>query len=146
MARGRHDDPGLPLARVGVATGPAVARGDDWYGRAVNVAARLCQLASPDEMLMTAGTVEAGGGQEPLPLEGPGRRWLRNLPEPVQVFRARPRRGSATGRSVDPVCRMALDAGGKVALIPHRGAVYAFCSVTCAEAFARIPGLYAGAR
>ena len=40
----------LPV-RVGVHTGPAVMRGCDWYGSAVNVAARLAAQAEPNQAL-----------------------------------------------------------------------------------------------
>src|SRR5437763_11550780 len=32
----------FPPVRVGIHTGPALANDGDWYGRAVNVASRLC--------------------------------------------------------------------------------------------------------
>jgi class 3 adenylate cyclase len=38
-------EPGFPPVRVGIHTGPALANGGDWYGRTVNVAARLCAVA-----------------------------------------------------------------------------------------------------
>jgi len=36
---------GFPPVRVGIHTGPALANDGDWYGRTVNVAARLCVVA-----------------------------------------------------------------------------------------------------
>lgn len=45
----------LPV-RVGVHTGPAVMRGCDWYGSAVNVASRLASEAAPNEALISAST------------------------------------------------------------------------------------------
>ena len=42
----------LPV-RVGVHTGPAVMQGCDWYGSAVNVAARLASEAAPNEALVS---------------------------------------------------------------------------------------------
>ncbi len=39
-------DPELPPVRVGVHSGSAVAHDGDWYGRAVNVASRLCSAAA----------------------------------------------------------------------------------------------------
>src|SRR5919197_1424184 len=48
----------LPV-RVGVHTGPAVMRGRDWYGGAVNVAARLAAEAQPNEALISAATRDA---------------------------------------------------------------------------------------
>jgi class 3 adenylate cyclase len=55
-----HRDDLLPV-RVGVHTGPAVMRGCDWYGSAVNVAARLSSEAQPNEALISAATREAAG-------------------------------------------------------------------------------------
>jgi adenylate cyclase len=52
----------LPV-RVGVHTGPAVMRGCDWYGSAVNVAARLSGLAQPNDALVSAATRDAAGTQ-----------------------------------------------------------------------------------
>jgi class 3 adenylate cyclase len=53
--------PGLLPVRVGVHTGPVVMRGCDWYGSAVNVAARLAREAAPNEALVSASTREAAG-------------------------------------------------------------------------------------
>ncbi|OLE38448.1 MAG: hypothetical protein AUG48_01740 [Actinobacteria bacterium 13_1_20CM_3_68_9] len=38
-------DPGFPPVRVGIHSGPALTRDGDWYGRTVNVAARLCSVS-----------------------------------------------------------------------------------------------------
>jgi len=54
---GSHPD--LLPVRVGVHTGPAVMQGCDWYGSAVNVAARLASEARPNEALVSAATREA---------------------------------------------------------------------------------------
>jgi hypothetical protein len=40
--------------RVGVHTGPAVMEGCDWYGSAVNVAARPASEVAPNEALIDA--------------------------------------------------------------------------------------------
>ena len=45
--------PGFPPVRVGMHTGPAVARGGDWYGTTVNVAARLCAAAGGGQVLVS---------------------------------------------------------------------------------------------
>jgi class 3 adenylate cyclase len=51
----------LPV-RVGVHTGPAVMRGCDWYGSAVNLAARLASEAEPGEALISGATRDATCG------------------------------------------------------------------------------------
>lgn len=59
--------PDLLPVRVGTHTGPAVMRGSDWYGNAVNVAARLAAEAEPNEALISYATGDAAGGREQLP-------------------------------------------------------------------------------
>jgi class 3 adenylate cyclase len=51
----------LPV-RVGAHTGPAVMRGGDWYGSAVNIAARVASRAAPNEALITGATHAAANG------------------------------------------------------------------------------------
>ena len=65
-------DAGLPLLRIGAASGAVVARDGDFFGPAVNLANRLTEVARPGEMLVPAALYEelraAGGG---------GLRWVR---------------------------------------------------------------------
>jgi adenylate cyclase len=133
---------GLPLARVGMHTGPAAERGGDWYGGAVNVAARVCELAPPGEVLLTDATRTAAGDLPDLALDGLGERSLRNVLEPVAIYRVRPYGGLRRTYPVDPVCRTVVEPGRKVAAGVHQSAVYPFCSVRCAAAFARAPDRY----
>jgi len=44
---------GFPPVRVGIHTGPALANDGDWYGRTVNVAARLCAVAPGGEVMVS---------------------------------------------------------------------------------------------
>jgi adenylate cyclase len=55
------EDMGSPLAlRAGVASGPVLLfEGDDYIGSAVNLAARLCDIARPREVIAPAATVSA---------------------------------------------------------------------------------------
>lgn len=57
--------PDLLPVRVGVNTGTAVMRGYDWYGSAVNVAARLARESAPNEALVSASTRAAALGRLP---------------------------------------------------------------------------------
>jgi adenylate cyclase len=47
-AGGREE---LPPLRAGVASGQALGRGGDWYGRPVNLAARITNFARPDSVV-----------------------------------------------------------------------------------------------
>jgi adenylate cyclase len=76
----------LPV-RVGVHTGPAVMRGCDWYGSAVNVAARRAAEADSNEALVSAATRDAAGGRLTRRLGEPRQLVLRGLERPVATWR-----------------------------------------------------------
>lgn len=52
-------DPAFPQLRGGVASGLALTRWGDWYGRPVNLASRVCSRARPGSVLVTAPVREA---------------------------------------------------------------------------------------
>jgi class 3 adenylate cyclase len=74
-----------PLSlRAGIASGHALLfEGDDYIGSAVNLAARLCDMAGPGEVLIPADpATELPPGVVAVPA---GERELRGFPEPVKV-------------------------------------------------------------
>jgi class 3 adenylate cyclase len=79
--------PDLLPVRVGVHTGPAVMQGCDWYGSAVNVAARLAREAGPNQALVSAATRTAARGTLERPLVARGELLLRGLARPISVWR-----------------------------------------------------------
>lgn len=76
----------IPPVRVGVHTGTAVCREGDWYGSAVNVAARLCSAAAGGEVLVSEDTRAAAGALDGLELGERQLHWLKNVPEPVAAW------------------------------------------------------------
>ena len=52
----------LPPAHVGIQAGPVVFHEGDYFGRTVNVAARIAEYARPGEVLVTQDVVEASDG------------------------------------------------------------------------------------
>jgi adenylate cyclase len=52
----------LPPARVGIDAGPVIFQEGDYYGRTVNVAARIAEYARPGEVLVSQEVVDAAGG------------------------------------------------------------------------------------
>ncbi|HTE67991.1 MAG TPA: adenylate/guanylate cyclase domain-containing protein [Actinomycetes bacterium] len=50
---------GLPPVHVGVAAGPVVVQGGDFFGRTVNLAARIAAQASPGQVLVSQGVAES---------------------------------------------------------------------------------------
>ena len=53
----------LPPARVGIQAGPVVFQEGDYFGRTVNVAARIADYARPGEVLVTQDVVDAVDGR-----------------------------------------------------------------------------------
>jgi adenylate cyclase len=79
--------PDLLPVRVGVHTGAAVMRGCDWYGGAVNVAARLAAEAQPNEALVSGATRDAARGRPGPRLAAPRELLLRGLERPIATWR-----------------------------------------------------------
>lgn len=75
--------PGFPPVRVGVHSGPAVQRQGEWYGRTVNVAARLCSAAAGGEVLVSEQACGAAGRLSKVKFGERRLHWLRNVTEPI---------------------------------------------------------------
>jgi adenylate cyclase len=135
---------GYPSVRVGMHTGTALKRGDDWFGRTVNLAARVSGAAAGGEVLLTAATRDAAGTVGGLELIERGRRQLRNVAEPVSLYRAVSVESDLTGDQlpIDPVCRMAVDPDHAAGTLHHEGQTFHFCSMKCVRAFAEDPERY----
>jgi class 3 adenylate cyclase len=55
-------DAALPPAHVGLHTGPVVFQEGDYFGRTVNIAARIVDYAWPGEVLVSQEVVDASDG------------------------------------------------------------------------------------
>jgi adenylate cyclase len=55
---------GMPQAHVGLDAGPVVFQEGDYYGRTVNVAARIGDFARPGEVLVSQAVVDLSVGSE----------------------------------------------------------------------------------
>lgn len=130
--------------RVGMNTGPAVRRGDDWFGSAVNTAARVAELAGPRDTLLTEATLRAAGTPPGVLFEDCGQHELRHVGAPAHLYRARAEEaGEHAGRwVVDSVCQMRLDAAHAATTIDHDGGEHFFCSSLCAGRFVHTPERY----
>jgi adenylate cyclase len=79
-------EPGFPPVRVGIHTGPALPNEGDWYGRTVNVAARLCAVAPAGQVLVSEATRTAAGRMRSVAYGERELHWLRNVSEPIGTF------------------------------------------------------------
>lgn len=80
----------FPQLRVGVASGPAVSRAGDWFGRPVNLASRITTIARAGSVVTDAATRIAIGDAGGLRWSSVGDRRLKGVPAPVRLYRARP--------------------------------------------------------
>jgi adenylate cyclase len=71
--------------RAGIAYGLVIARGGDYYGPVVNLAARIADLAVPSEVLVSA---EVAGLDCSFVFEPAGRRLLKGFAAPIPLYSA----------------------------------------------------------
>jgi class 3 adenylate cyclase/tetratricopeptide (TPR) repeat protein len=81
------NDPSIPIeVGIGLDTGEAVQSGDTYLGAAVNLAARLCKLAGPQEVLASDGVVHVARKLDGIRYTERGLAQLKGFREPVRVF------------------------------------------------------------
>jgi adenylate cyclase len=79
---------GLPPAHVGVAAGPVVIQGGDYYGRTVNLAARIASRAGPGQVLVSQSVAESAPPAG-VALVELGELRLKGFARPVRLLEAR---------------------------------------------------------
>ncbi|QEC48890.1 adenylate/guanylate cyclase domain-containing protein [Baekduia soli] len=77
----------FPQVRVGLAHGPAVARGGDVFGRAVNLSSRVTGIARAGSVLATREVRDAA--RDEFAWSAAHARRIKGLPDPVPLYRAR---------------------------------------------------------
>ncbi len=86
---GQPEDRRIVL-RIGVNLGDVMVEGGDLYGDGVNVAARLEGIADPGGICLSRGAHDQVKGKLDVVFEDGGEQNLKNIAEPVRVFRMRP--------------------------------------------------------
>jgi adenylate cyclase len=74
---------------VGVHAGPVVFRDGDYFGRTVNVAARITDYARPREVLVSDAVVTSVGESQDVAFDPIGPVALKGVSEPVVLHAAR---------------------------------------------------------
>jgi adenylate cyclase len=78
---------GLPPAHVGVAAGPVVVQGGDYFGRTVNLAARIAAHATAGQVLVSQSVVESAP-PEGVSFVALGELRLKGIARPVRLLEA----------------------------------------------------------
>lgn len=87
---GREEMAGEPLRlRFGLHLADIVVRGNDLVGDGVNVAARLQQAAEPDTIYVSGAFFDHIRRNSPFVFEDLGERHLKNLSQPIRIYRLR---------------------------------------------------------
>jgi adenylate cyclase len=136
------EKPRFPVVRVGMHTGAATRRNRDWFGSAVNLAARVSAAAAGNEVLLTERTYEDARDLLDVEFVRWGDRRFKNIRDPVRLYRAVRAGRESDGRPIDPVCRMAIDPAQVAGTLTYDDATYHFCSLECASAFSEKPDAY----
>ena len=84
-ADGEGED--FPQLRAGVASGEALSRAGDWYGRPVNLASRITAIARPGSVLATREVRDSV--REDYKWSTAGRRKIKGLEDQLTLYRAR---------------------------------------------------------
>jgi len=85
LAQHRSGNPDQPLSvRIGIAAGEPIERSNDLFGSTVQLAARLCAHADPEQILVSNAVAELCLGKA-LPLKDAGHVTLKGFSEPVHV-------------------------------------------------------------
>jgi class 3 adenylate cyclase len=134
-----HDAVLLP--RAGAHHGPAVVVDGDYYGAAVNLAARVAGEAAGGQLLVTTRAAIAARDLGAI-ITHVGSVQLRNVSESVDVYDVRV--GEGTGTVVtDPVCQMRVPTTGDAAIaLDWSGRRFHFCGLPCVSRFAADPDRY----
>jgi class 3 adenylate cyclase len=85
---GELPEAGLPPAHVGVAAGPVVVQGGDYFGRTVNLAARVAARAQAGQVLVTEAVAAAVPG-DGVAFSDLGELRLKGFSAPVRLLEAR---------------------------------------------------------
>jgi class 3 adenylate cyclase len=123
----------LPI-RAGMSMGRVILfEGDDYIGTPVNLAARLCDVASPRQIVavptLAAHCPPWAVADEVVHVPVPG------FTEPVELVRIR-RRPPGARPVTDPVCGMVISAEAAAAWANgEAGVTWAFCSAACFAAW-----------
>lgn len=75
--------------RIGLNLGEVIIDGDDRYGESVNIAARLQQLAEPGGACVSGKVAREVAKKAPLSFEPMGEQRVKNIAEPIAVYRLR---------------------------------------------------------
>jgi len=133
----------FPVVRAGLHHGSALLRGNNHFGSAVNIAARVAARATGGQILCTKYVAEtlARSRLSEIEIEHHGLVSLKNLPQPMDLYEV-VLSSCSREYAIDPVCKMQVDTRHAAGDLHFSGRTYWFCSLSCVERFAKQPLSY----
>ena len=129
--------------RIGVNLGDVMVEGDQIYGDGINVAARLESLAAPGGICISGTVHEHVDKKLALNYQDLGAQRVKNIADPVRVFRVLPEPGAARTRKTQRVQRKYLRRGafslGGLAIIASASLLVEHISLKPPRTSASIP-------
>jgi len=101
------------VLRIGINLGDVMVEGSDLYGDGVNIAARLETLADPGSVVVSRTVFNHVRGKVKLGFDDLGDQQLKNISEPVRIYRLRPDGEAAMARPA-----LALPDKPSIAVLP----------------------------
>jgi adenylate cyclase len=108
--------------RIGVNLGDIIIDGDDIHGDGVNIAARLEAMAEPGGICISHAVLTQTRGKLDFPVEDLGDQTLKNIAQPIHVFRvvARPSRPHAGETPAVQPAALPLPDKPSIAVLPFQ--------------------------
>jgi adenylate cyclase len=107
--------------RIGINLGDVIVEGDDIHGDGVNIAARLESLAEPGGICLSGDAYRQARGKIEVEVEDMGEQDLKNVAEPVWVYRIVDDSSDTAGAAP---ARMPLALPDKPEVVPHSWTVW----------------------
>jgi adenylate cyclase len=102
------------VLRVGINLGDVMVEGSDLYGDGVNIAARVEAIAEPGSVFVSQTVFNHVRGKVPFEFEDLGEQSLKNMAEPVRVYRV----SGLTAVTSDTFSRSAQSSKPSIAVLP----------------------------
>ncbi len=83
--------------RIGITTGDVIVEGDEIYGQHINVAARIQAMCEPGGVWLADAVYKQIRGKLDIACEAAGTHRVKNIDEPVELWRVRMSAGGAAG-------------------------------------------------
>jgi adenylate cyclase len=143
IERAASFEPNFPAVRSGAHSGPVLYREADYVGATVNLASRVASVAQGHQVVLTEEVRSQATGLPDVQFSFVGRRELKGVLEPIDLFLAEPV-GDRPTKVSDPVCGMELDPSRAASEVTWEGSTYWLCSPDCLQRFAASPHRFAG--